>query len=361
VQHTEGAASLQMSADAGQKVAVERSIALDMSGDGEIHIWLYLHSDVSSVAGVSLSFSSSEGFQKSLDFEFKDIAALHAGWNLASIDRSEFRATNGASWSEPMKKVRLELQASDGRPASMSFDDLRYRVAPTPGVVLTFDDGSQTVYQNAFPVMRRRGLHGTAYIISSTIGRQTGKLTLLQLHDLYASGWDIANHSSSTTDLTTMDLASAEKALSDCADFLTTNGMPRAARHVAYPAGGYNDQVALAMQDTGMLSGRIADYRAEAIPIDDPYLIPALSVNAGQRTLSDIEAKIDEAVTKGSIIVLLFHGIGPHPDAYTRSTQDFVAICDYISQLGIPNYTVSEFYALGHREPMVPSGVTPAS
>jgi peptidoglycan/xylan/chitin deacetylase (PgdA/CDA1 family) len=171
-------------------------------------------------------------------------------------------------------------------------------------------------------------------------------MTLAQLQQLYDAGWDIGNHTSTHADLSTLDGAAVAKELTDCADFLVDHRMPRAARHVAYPDGSYDDSVLRAMAATHMDTGRTVDYRPEPLPFDDPYLLPGAPTNSTQLTVAQIESDIDRAVTDGATIELFFHAIGPRADSYTQSITDFTAICDYVHKLDVPVLTISELYAL---------------
>ena len=214
---------------------------------------------------------------------------------------------------------------------------------------MSFDDGDATVYKDAFPVMAARGMVGTSYVITSQVDSPDNPetMTLAQLKSLYAAGWDLGNHTVTHANLATLDLAGAEQELSGAAAFLTNNGMPRGARFVAYPGGTVNSTVLQAMSDTGMLTGRITSYRPLGLPIDDPYQLPGSTTAVATLTLEQIKARIDQAVDAGSTINLIFHTFGdPNLDpTYIQSVEEFTAICDYISQQGIPTMTISQFYA----------------
>lgn len=58
---------------------------------------------------------------------------------------------------------------------------------------LRFDDGFESVYTLAFPVMRDLGVPGTVYPIWERVG-QPGYLTAAQLEELRGAGWEIGSH-----------------------------------------------------------------------------------------------------------------------------------------------------------------------
>lgn len=63
-------------------------------------------------------------------------------------------------------------------------------------VVLTFDDGFDNFYTDAYPVLRRYGLCATLFVVADYIG-QTGWLTKEQLKELADNGVTIGSHTKS--------------------------------------------------------------------------------------------------------------------------------------------------------------------
>ena len=71
---------------------------------------------------------------------------------------------------------------------------------PARPIILTFDDGSESVYTEALPIMQMRGFTGTAYIVTNYIGASL-YMDRDQIRALYASGWEIGSHSLSHVNL----------------------------------------------------------------------------------------------------------------------------------------------------------------
>lgn len=76
---------------------------------------------------------------------------------------------------------------------------------PQRPVIITFDDGYQDVYENAFPIMQQLGFPGVVYVITSQL-KGTGTLHVDELKILIAAGWEIGSHSKSHLDLRTYGL-----------------------------------------------------------------------------------------------------------------------------------------------------------
>lgn len=65
---------------------------------------------------------------------------------------------------------------------------------PPRPVVITFDDGDQNVYTNAFPVMRSIGFPGVLFIISDAVN-SPDHLTQDEILEMVKAGWEVGDHS----------------------------------------------------------------------------------------------------------------------------------------------------------------------
>jgi peptidoglycan/xylan/chitin deacetylase (PgdA/CDA1 family) len=72
---------------------------------------------------------------------------------------------------------------------------------PPKPIILTFDDGGETTYTTAQPIMQRYGFTGTSYIVYNYIDTPR-YMNADQIRALHASGWEIGSHSLSHVDLT---------------------------------------------------------------------------------------------------------------------------------------------------------------
>lgn len=75
-----------------------------------------------------------------------------------------------------------------------------HTLPPRP-VVITFDDGYQDVYTNAFPIMEKYGYTGTVYIVANRL-KSDGFLQEKELEILLDHGWEVGSHSMTHTELT---------------------------------------------------------------------------------------------------------------------------------------------------------------
>ena len=65
---------------------------------------------------------------------------------------------------------------------------------PPRPVVISFDDGYESVYENAFPVMQAYGFTGVMYLVWDYLGSQ-GYMDNGQIQTMTTVGWEIGSHS----------------------------------------------------------------------------------------------------------------------------------------------------------------------
>jgi peptidoglycan/xylan/chitin deacetylase (PgdA/CDA1 family) len=65
---------------------------------------------------------------------------------------------------------------------------------PPRPVVITFDDGRESVFENAYPIMQSLGFTGVLYLIGDAVGSQDF-MTLGQIQKMTGNGWEIGSHS----------------------------------------------------------------------------------------------------------------------------------------------------------------------
>jgi len=74
---------------------------------------------------------------------------------------------------------------------------------PPRPILITFDDGTQSVYDSAFPVMQKYGFIGVTYIVRNYMDSQDQiYMRPEQVKQLAAAGWEIGSHSLNHIDLT---------------------------------------------------------------------------------------------------------------------------------------------------------------
>jgi peptidoglycan/xylan/chitin deacetylase (PgdA/CDA1 family) len=108
---------------------------------------------------------------------------------------------------------------------------------PPKPIVLTFDDGSETIYENALPVLQRYRFTGVSYIVYNYIGIRN-YMTVDQIRAVYAAGWEIGSHSLSHADLTAHPELQMDEIVQSRRQLEALLGLPILT--FAYPFGTYN-------------------------------------------------------------------------------------------------------------------------
>lgn len=117
-----------------------------------------------------------------------------------------------------------------------------------PMMALTFDDGLQSVYQQALPLLEKHGFRGTVFLVTELLGQNSSWLktpgsiprfplmTEREIRELLNYGWEIGGHSTKHSRLTDMDDDLLEDDLARCRDSLQEMSSS-AAFWFAYPYG----------------------------------------------------------------------------------------------------------------------------
>jgi peptidoglycan/xylan/chitin deacetylase (PgdA/CDA1 family) len=124
---------------------------------------------------------------------------------------------------------------------------------PAKPVVLTFDDGYANFYDDAWPLIKERGLGATVFLVTNQVDgfnhwdQDKGEpreelLSRAQILELAYKGIEFGGHSHNHYDLTTLDDRQLMREITGCQKVLTDLlGQP--ARCFSYPFGLYNPKV----------------------------------------------------------------------------------------------------------------------
>jgi len=84
------------------------------------------------------------------------------------------------------------------------FLDALFNGSPLPkkAVIITFDDGHMSVYDNAFPIMEALGFSGILYIVANRINDIPDFINVAILKEMINAGWEVGSHSYTHADLT---------------------------------------------------------------------------------------------------------------------------------------------------------------
>ena len=270
---------------------------------------------------------------------------VHYGWNVFHMRLTDWTQVGVDTWANARVKIRLSVLAKAGQVSTISFDRFEAGCVAKPAVLITFDDGGESIYNTAFGIMRPLGLVGTAYLITSTA-------TMSDYMPLYMAGWDIASHSHNHTDFTTLTQAQIESELTTSKGVLDAAGYTKSSDHVAYPYGlGSADADTLAaMTATGTKTGRNVTTLGNSIcnlPNYEMRILPGLNIGDPSVSLATAKGYIDTIIARQEMKVLIFHTLTTGTAGSTQWTvADFTELMAYIKANRVQSLTASEYYAL---------------
>lgn len=126
---------------------------------------------------------------------------------------------------------------------------------PEKPVVITFDDGYRDTYENAFPLLRERGMVATFFVVTDFIdGRRPEYLTWDMVREMAAGGMSIESHGRNHVSLKGKDRDYLIwQALGSMETIQFEIGTRP--RFVSYPAGEYDDQTLTVFSEAGYWAG----------------------------------------------------------------------------------------------------------
>lgn len=185
----------------------------------------------------------------------------------------------------------------------------------------------------------------TAMAAATVVGADRRGETLIETVPLATSGVTTNNEFSEVREITfashpnvqvTVGVAqggdTTASSIIGCTKYLISNGMPRAAYHLAYPQGERNSVTDIAMAELQMKTGRIISGRSTPVAdgLVNPYTIQALSPNV-HTPLKEVMHMVDMAIEHGATTFVVFHRLERTPRAPTDySIADFYRFIDYV-------------------------------
>lgn len=148
---------------------------------------------------------------------------------------------------------------------------------PRRPIVLSFDDGCESQYRNAFPVLRKLGWPGVLNLVTKNEEPEWG-MRPARVRRLIRAGWEIAAHTISHVDLTTLNATSLRREVAGSRRLIRRQfGVP--VDFFCYPAGRFDPAVVAAVKAAGYL-GATTEQPGLARP-DERFILPRVRIDAG--------------------------------------------------------------------------------
>ena len=170
-------------------------------------------------------------------------------------------------------------------------------------VCLTFDDASLNQFLVALPLLKRKAIPATFYVITDVVDSLI-KNILLQNR---SSDYEIGSHTVNHHNLVKITLEEAKSELLDSRTFLKDNFGINAGLTMSYPWGNYNNQVLQLVKST-YLAARSTDPGYNSLNILNRYAIKVMRFDESIST-DHANSWVDFAVHNKLWLVEMIHGI----------------------------------------------------
>lgn len=182
---------------------------------------------------------------------------------------------------------------------------------------------------HAFQILKEKGIKGSIAVIPTKVGTD-GYMTLSQLSTLYASGWDLMNHTYSHLHLVNLSNQEQKKEFDQARTWLNNHCFTRASDIAVYPYGAYNQDTLDILQEEHFRSARtivdgIQSNQLKKYEIRTINLLPSSDVKW-------VKQQIDHAIQTKQTIIFTNHRFDKKPDAAQMNfdPQKFKTIVNYV-------------------------------
>jgi peptidoglycan/xylan/chitin deacetylase (PgdA/CDA1 family) len=222
---------------------------------------------------------------------------------VAVLGYHQFEENSTDPWILPSATFRAQMQAlKDAGITVIPMDDLLAwrrgeRAIPAKSAVITIDDGYETGYTNAWPILNEFNYPFTMYVYTQFVGAGPKSITWDQLREMSKAGVDIASHSRSHDFMTkprhrSKKISYADWLIRELGGAKVTIekeiGIP--VTTFAFPYGKHNQQA----QDEGMKDG----YQALFTVKNEPVLFDSPSDKLGRYMIqSTLPLTFDRVMT----------------------------------------------------------------
>lgn len=296
--------------------------------DDTIRLWCYFPNETV-IRGMRFTIGQG-GLNNAFSSTVADKTVV--GWWCFQFRRYQFSAVGNPDWNSPFDSMSISIAGSS--PGTLMYvDGVFLNSVARPQVVLTFDDGIESDYTQAYTYLASKRMHGTSFIVPDLVGR-SGYLSVPQMQEMYTHGWDFGNHTLSHADLTSLDSEGRQAQILGGRDWLTANGFSRAANYLAYPYGKAAGVTESELSSYGVIAARGGEWSlvetASGLPA--PFRIPMTFSPVRTTSLNDAKGIVDAAIGRGQTAMLVFHGLSASPSSqYDWPLDNFRALIDHIA------------------------------
>lgn len=288
-----------------------------LSFDNYSHIRFWMNvEDTSNIDFLRIAFDapdSSNQFYVSIKTYISD----RYGKGEFTLHKNDFQKTGNPSWSA-VNRIYIHSRAVTGKTSIINVQNIKMvKSKPRNGkIIIRIDDGLQSVYDVAMPILKNYGIPATCYvnpefILPNEHGTSiayggTPTMSLEELKYLKTLGWCIASHSwkhNFFDDAHNKKYQQAYNDLKATQNWLTENGFADGARCHVFGNHLNNKETMQAAHDLFLVDNS-APSGYETLPWGGN----SISRYSGeQKTIEELKAVVDEVAKRKCLLTLFFH------------------------------------------------------
>lgn len=224
-----------------------------------------------------------------------------------SPDNNAFSQDVADDPSNPVLNTGYDL--SSNREESISSDQVPKEKLNSALIIFTFDDGNESDYALAYPILKTYGIKGTSYIAPYFPDHHVKfKLSWNQIKEMSEDGWDFQDHTYSHINMAKSTAEQIRQSMEQVNEAFTANGLKTPVA-LAYPYGKLGQDTINIVQNYRE-QARLAYYSDDFVDLSsvDIYQIPCVSADMRtEKRLKEKERLVDKACSENGVIVFRVH------------------------------------------------------
>lgn len=332
--------------DPGNYTTVHRDLVTSLDGRF-LAFWMKLLDGNFQRIGIGLSVDGRE-FSSRFETEIYGGSFVVGRWRRVSIPNPAYAAngspTPTASSFGDVRAIWFQVFPQSGEVAEIQIAAIRaYDYVLPSGCVWCFDDGKESTFDTAFPVLQSAGYRGTIAIETGNVGA-SGYCSLVELQEMQDAGWQMVSHTVTGGSLNSADMGSVRTQLRDSYNYLMANGFVSGAKHFVYPGG---------IWDEDILIETLRHYRTARTAGGQSFTTPGVAERGLLQPyyfttsvpLATAKSALDTLAARGGVAYLVFHELVESP-AITEdwSIADFSELVSHARSIGLRSYVPSEVW-----------------
>lgn len=208
-------------------------------------------------------------------------------------------------------------------------------VIPLGYFTITFDDGFETTYTAAYPILEAEGLRANLAINPTPIDRNWDTyLSLAQVEELHSAGWSIINHTMGHPHLPELSAAEMEAQILDAQAWIDAHGYTGGNVFIP-PYHDWGDREKAVVRSShdaarGYSSNPPYFDEFQSWPAEDPYHITGIEPEVWREGYGSAEvreeiiATLDRVIDHGQIVDIFFHVVPSEDEAALRALAEML-------------------------------------